>query len=112
MRAVGRPRGPPDCDAARSGPSPREYLPIVPPEWGEPCQARLADLTRSASRIDVNIPGRRLLVARALLGEELKRIEKPAIGQNLVMQVVSSGAAGGADAADDVAAFDLIAGFD
>ena len=56
--------------------------------------------------------GRTLLVAGSLLGEELERIEEPAVGEHLVVEVVAGGAAGGADAADDVAALDRVARLD
>ena len=40
---------------------------------------------------------RELAVARLLLREELERIEEPAVGEHLVVQVSAGGAAGGAD---------------
>ena len=47
---------------------------------------------------------RNLAVARLLLREELQRIEEPAVGHHLVVQVIAGGAPGGAEAADHVAA--------
>ena len=48
----------------------------------------------------------KLPVARLLLGEQLQRIEEPAVGEHFVVQVIAGGAPGGAEAADDVSAFD------
>ena len=48
-----------------------------------------------------------LPVARLLLREELQRIEEPAVGQHLVVEVSAGGAPGGAEAADHVAALDV-----
>ena len=50
---------------------------------------------------------RNLAVARLLLREELQRIEEPAVGHHLVVQVIAGGAPGGAEAADHFSAFDV-----
>src|SRR4051812_48938180 len=50
------------------------------------------------------------LVAGFLLRKELERVEKLAVGEHLVVQVVAGRAAGAADMADHVAAIDLLAG--
>ena len=49
-----------------------------------------------------------LLVARLLVGQQPQRVEEGAVGQHLVVQVVARGAAGAADAPDDVAALHLV----
>ena len=67
----------------------KEYLPIV--------ALRL--------RIGKETAGYKLAVARLLLREKLQRIEKPAVGHHLVVQVIAGGAPGGAEAADHFSAF-------
>src|SRR5436190_10892380 len=122
MRAVRAGRGAmPESSAARSGPPPREYLPIVrqpPSSW----RRTLPGLPGEPDRLAPTVAGRYnqrgqlhaadLLVAGLLLGEELQRIEEPPVGEHLVVEMVPGGAAGGTHAADDVASLDGLARLD
>src|ERR1044071_7824574 len=82
----------------------KEYQPIVAVRLPIGKETRCLSWPRPSAR-----RGRGVLVARLLIGQEPQRVEQGAVGQHLVVQVIAGGAAGAADAPDDVAALHLIA---
>jgi hypothetical protein len=77
--------------------TPKEYLPIVA------VRLRIGKKPQVVSE---------LAVARLLLREELQRIEESAVGHHLVVEVIAGCTTCGSEAADHLAALNVVAGLD